>query len=67
MKQYIRLSKDGEMIMNEAFISIEGDFLNRIQAASKEDIEDIEHAIDILHQNYFIKLYQTLLSIKAAN
>ena len=52
-KQYIRLSKDGEMMMNEAFKSIESEFLNRIQDASKEDLKDIESALDILHSKLF--------------
>ncbi|OKL36902.1 MarR family winged helix-turn-helix transcriptional regulator [Domibacillus mangrovi] len=47
-KQYIRLSKEGETMMNEAFSSIECRFLNRIQNASKEDLEDIDRALDIL-------------------
>lgn len=48
-KQYIRLSKDGEIMMNEAFKCIETRFLKRIQNASKEDLEEIERALDILH------------------
>ncbi|QED49874.1 MarR family winged helix-turn-helix transcriptional regulator [Cytobacillus dafuensis] len=52
-KQYIRLSNDGETMMNEAFASIEARFLNRIQNASKEDLEDIERALDILQTKLF--------------
>jgi MarR family transcriptional regulator, teicoplanin-associated locus regulator len=52
-KQYIRLSKDGEAMMNEAFSMIESSFLKRIQNASKEDLEDIEQALNILQQKLF--------------
>lgn len=52
-KQYIRLSKDGEIMMNEAFISIESRFRERIQHASKKDLEEIDHALDILHKKLF--------------
>ena len=52
-KQFIRLSKDGETMMNEAFKCIESDFLNRIQNASEEDLEEIESALDILHTKLF--------------
>ncbi|MFD3450339.1 MarR family winged helix-turn-helix transcriptional regulator [Microbacteriaceae bacterium 4G12] len=52
-KQYIRLSNDGEIMMNEAFATIESHFLKRIQNASKEDLADIERAIDILQTKLF--------------
>ena len=52
-KQYIRLSNDGETMMNKAFSSIESRFLNRIQNASKEDLEDIDRALDILQTKLF--------------
>ncbi len=52
-KQSIRLSKDGEIMMNEAFASIESRFLNRIQHASKEDLEDIDRALNILQTKLF--------------
>lgn len=52
-KQYIHLSKDGEMMMNEAFQYIETHFLNRLQEASKEDLEEMERALDILHTKLF--------------
>lgn len=52
-KHYISLSNDGEAIMNEAFATIESHFLKRIQNASKEDLHDIEHAIDILQTKLF--------------
>lgn len=52
-KQYIHLSEDGEAMMNEAFSTIESRFLKRIQNASKEDLEAIEQAIDILQKKLF--------------
>lgn len=52
-KQFIRLSKDGEIMMNEAFNHIETKFLNRIKDVSEEDLKDIYHALDILHSKLF--------------
>lgn len=52
-KQYIRLSNDGEAMMNEAFATIESRFLKRIENASIEDLDDIERAIEILQTKLF--------------
>lgn len=52
-KQFIRLSKDGEIMMNEAFKHIEAKFLSRIKDVSEEDLEDIYRALDILHSKLF--------------
>lgn len=52
-KQYIRLSKDGEIMMNSAFHHIQTHFLTRIQDASNEDLKDIERALDILQTKIF--------------
>ncbi|MBP1989872.1 MarR family winged helix-turn-helix transcriptional regulator [Paenibacillus eucommiae] len=52
-KQYIRLSKAGETMMNEAFKSIEGRFLQRLEGVSEKELEEIEHALDILHSKLF--------------
>ena len=52
-KQYIRLSNDGEAMMNEAFATIESRFLKRIENASIEDLEDIERALEILQAKLF--------------
>jgi MarR family transcriptional regulator, teicoplanin-associated locus regulator len=52
-KQYIHLSQDGEAVMKEAFATIETRFLNRIQNASKEDLEEINRAIDTLQEKLF--------------
>jgi DNA-binding MarR family transcriptional regulator len=52
-KQYIRLSPDGEVLMKEAFASIESRFLERIQNATLEDLKDIERSIEILQTKLF--------------
>lgn len=52
-KQYIRLAKNGEIMMEEAFATIELRFQQLIQNMSKEDLEDIDHAIDILQNKVF--------------
>lgn len=52
-KQYIRLSKEGEAMMNETFKLVESRFLNRIQNASEEDLEEIDHALDVLQSKLF--------------
>lgn len=52
-KQYIRLSKDGEIMMNKAFVSIENEFLKRIHKASKEDLEAIDRALEVLHSKLY--------------
>lgn len=52
-KQYIRLSNDGEAMMNEAFATIESRFLKRIENASIEDLDDIERALEILQAKLF--------------
>ncbi|HEY2494418.1 MAG TPA: MarR family transcriptional regulator [Paenibacillus sp.] len=52
-KQYIRLSKDGEVMMNEAFKCVEARFLDRIKDASAEELKEIEHALNILHTRLF--------------
>ncbi|WP_277586826.1 MarR family winged helix-turn-helix transcriptional regulator [Psychrobacillus antarcticus] len=52
-KQYIRLSNDGEAMMNEAFATIESRFLKRIENASIEDLDEIEHALEVLQTKLF--------------
>ncbi len=52
-KQLVRLSKDGEKMMGEAFALVESHFLTRIKNASEEDLEEIEQAIDILHRKLY--------------
>lgn len=52
-KQYIRLSIEGEKMMEAAFACIEERFLQLIQHATQEDIKDIQHALSILEQKVF--------------
>ncbi|MBP3039227.1 MarR family transcriptional regulator [Bacillaceae bacterium Marseille-Q3522] len=52
-KQSICLSKAGETMMNVTFKTIETRFLNRIQNASKEDLEKMDLALDILYTKIF--------------
>lgn len=52
-KQYVRLSKEGEAMMNDAFTRIEARFLYRLKDASKEELEEIERALDVLHTKVF--------------
>ncbi len=52
-KQYIRLSIEGEKMMEAAFACIEERFLQLIQHATQEDIKDIQHALTILEQKVF--------------
>jgi MarR family transcriptional regulator, teicoplanin-associated locus regulator len=52
-KQYIRLSQDGEVLMKEAFATIESRFLERIQNATLEDLKDIERSIEVLQTKLF--------------
>ena len=52
-KQSIRLSEEGEIMMNEAFSTIELRFLNRIQNVSDKDLEEIDQALDILQKKLF--------------
>jgi len=52
-KQSICLSKEGEAMMNEAFATVELRFLDRIQNASKEDIQEIDQALDVLQSKLF--------------
>ncbi|MGP7816398.1 MarR family winged helix-turn-helix transcriptional regulator [Niallia sp. 01092] len=52
-KQFIRLSNNGKTMMNEAFKYVETGFLNRIQDASKEELEEMDRALEILHKKLF--------------
>ncbi|PLS03690.1 MarR family winged helix-turn-helix transcriptional regulator [Neobacillus cucumis] len=52
-KQYIRLSLNGKKMMDETFASIESRFFNRMEHASKEDLEEIERALEILQAKVF--------------
>ncbi|MBW5446074.1 MarR family transcriptional regulator [Cohnella sp. CFH 77786] len=52
-KQYIRLSRDGEVLMNEDFNRMEAIFLKRIQGASDKEMDEIGRALDLLHTKVF--------------
>ncbi|WP_155592852.1 MarR family winged helix-turn-helix transcriptional regulator [Lysinibacillus cavernae] len=52
-KQYIRLSIEGNKMMEEAFACIEERFLQLIQHATQDDIKDIQQALFILEQKVF--------------
>lgn len=52
-KQYIRLSRDGEAMMSEAFAYVETCFQNRLQHTSKEDLDEISRALEILQTKLF--------------
>ncbi|GKU77465.1 MarR family winged helix-turn-helix transcriptional regulator [Paenibacillus sp. L3-i20] len=52
-KQYIQLSKKGQALMDDAFLHIETLFLERINTASEEDLEQLSKAIDILQAKVF--------------
>ncbi|WP_442602383.1 MarR family winged helix-turn-helix transcriptional regulator [Paenibacillus sp. KN14-4R] len=49
-KQYICLSTAGQTMMDKAFEQIEGNFLQRIKDASDQDLEEMDHALDVLYQ-----------------
>lgn len=52
-KQYIRLAKDGEIMMDETFATIELRFQQLIQNISEEDLAEIDNAIDVLQRKVF--------------
>ena len=52
-KHYVRLTEDGEQMMDEAFRCIEVRFQHLIQDVSEEDLEEIKHALNILQQKVF--------------
>ncbi|MFJ7734725.1 MarR family winged helix-turn-helix transcriptional regulator [Lysinibacillus sp. NPDC097287] len=54
-KQYIRLSSDGEIMMDDAFATIEFRFQNLIQKLSDEDLAEIDRAIGVLQRKVFIQ------------
>ncbi|MEY9974124.1 DNA-binding MarR family transcriptional regulator [Lysinibacillus sp. RC46] len=52
-KHYVCLTEDGEKVMEKAFACIEERFQQLIQHASKKDLDDIHHALNILDQKVF--------------
>jgi len=52
-KQYIRLSKEGEALMQGAFQQIEAKFMQRVQFATDEELREIEQALAVLQTKIF--------------
>lgn len=52
-KQYISLSPEGEDMMNHAFSIIEARFIERIKGIPTEELQQIEAAVDLLHNKIF--------------
>ncbi|WP_312114268.1 MarR family winged helix-turn-helix transcriptional regulator [Brevibacillus reuszeri] len=52
-KHYIRLSKEGQHVMDEAFAGIKARFFNLIEHASPEDVEEMKRALDVLQKHLF--------------
>lgn len=52
-KQYIRLSKEGQAMMNAAFAILEERFLQRIKDSSEEELEQMNKALDVLLTKVF--------------
>lgn len=52
-KQYISLSPEGEAMMNHAFAIIEARFMKRIEHLPKDELQEIEAAVDLLHHKIF--------------
>ncbi|SDZ26098.1 DNA-binding transcriptional regulator, MarR family [Evansella caseinilytica] len=52
-KQSIHLSKAGEAMMAVVFQAIETQFRKRIQTVSKEELVEIDHALDVLSDKLF--------------
>lgn len=52
-KQYIRLSKAGQDIMDEVFLRIQERFTERIHEATPQELGLIEQALDLLHAKVF--------------
>ncbi|NOV02267.1 MarR family winged helix-turn-helix transcriptional regulator [Paenibacillus planticolens] len=52
-KTSIRLSKEGEALMSEAFQRIEAQFVQRLGTVSNEELKEIERALDILQSKVF--------------
>lgn len=52
-KQYVRLTGEGERVMKEVFGNIGARFLTRLQDATEKDLQEIVHAMDVLHSRVF--------------
>jgi DNA-binding MarR family transcriptional regulator len=52
-QQIIRLSGNGERLMKEAFQHIEARFAGRIAHLTDTELEEIGHALEVLHRKVF--------------
>lgn len=52
-KQYIRLSDNGQLLMNTSFSAIEQQFLERIEHISSADLEEVQRALMLLQTKVF--------------
>jgi DNA-binding MarR family transcriptional regulator len=52
-KQFIRLSKTGEALMNEVFGQLKDRLFQRIGQRTDAEMREIERAIDLLHDKVF--------------
>ncbi|MCY9659317.1 MarR family transcriptional regulator [Paenibacillus chondroitinus] len=52
-KQSIRLSKEGSAMMGDIFQRVEAQFVQKIGNVSKEELKEIEHALDVLMSRVF--------------
>nr|WP_240159797.1 MarR family transcriptional regulator [Paenibacillus aceris] len=52
-KQSIRLSQEGEAMMNEVFQRVESQFVQRIGTVTDEELKEIERALDVLMNRVF--------------
>ncbi|MFS1511061.1 MarR family winged helix-turn-helix transcriptional regulator [Chengkuizengella sp. SCS-71B] len=52
-KQFISLTKEGEMMMKKVYKQIEFNFKNRMEDASAEDLKEIERAVDKLQTKLY--------------
>ncbi|MEF2966700.1 MarR family transcriptional regulator [Paenibacillus sp. M1] len=51
--QYIRLSREGQTMMDEAFGRIESRFLERVKGFSEAELEEINAALNLLQHKVF--------------
>nr|WP_246239307.1 MarR family transcriptional regulator [Paenibacillus anseongense] len=52
-KQSIRLSKEGSAMMGDIFQRVEAQFVQKLGNVSKEELQEIEHALDVLMSRVF--------------
>ncbi|GAB6991066.1 MarR family winged helix-turn-helix transcriptional regulator [Paenibacillus pini] len=52
-KQSIRLSEEGQAMMNEVFKHMESQFIERIAQVSEQELQEIEHALELLQRKVF--------------